>query len=90
MKPLATNLSRETRFAKSLYEDLPKAALCALTDLIQQHKISVGGGDVRYNNGGWYVTHSLRRLSGLRCGQVEHASFGWVLEWRVFVLLWDG
>ena len=58
MKPLATNLARETRFAKSLYEDLPKAALYALTDLIQQHKISEVGGHVRYINGGWYVTHS--------------------------------
>ena len=32
------SLQRETRFAKSLYEDLPKAALCALTDPLRRRR----------------------------------------------------
>jgi hypothetical protein len=37
--------------------------------LIQRHEISVTSGDVRYLNGGWYVTHSglLRLAERRRC-----------------------
>ena len=52
------NLTRETKFAKSLYGNLPKSALHALKQLIQAHQIFVANGDVKYLNGGWYVTHS--------------------------------
>jgi hypothetical protein len=58
------NLTRETKFAKSLYGNLPKSALHALKGLIQAHHIFVATGDVKYLNGGWYVTHSgLLRLA---------------------------
>jgi hypothetical protein len=69
MKPTGINFARETRFAKSLCGNLPKSALRALKELIQQHKISVMTGDVRYLNGGWYVTHSglLRVATRRRC-----------------------
>ena len=69
MKPTGTNFAREAKFAKSLCGDLPKPALRALNDLIQEHKISVLGGDVRYLNGVWYVTHSglLRVAARRRC-----------------------
>ena len=64
MKSDRYNLARETRFAKSLYGDLPKAVLGALKELIQRHEISLTSGDVKYLNGGWYVTHSgLLRLA---------------------------
>ncbi len=73
MKRELDNFARETRFAKSLCGDLPKSALRVLKDLIQQHKISVMSGDVRYLFGGWYVTHSgllkvatRRRCCGIR------------------------
>ncbi len=58
MKSTVINFSRETRFAKSLWGDVSKSALRVLKELIQQHKISVVRGDVRYLNGGWYITHS--------------------------------
>jgi len=69
MKPAGTNFAREMMFAKSLCRDLPKSALRALKDLIQQHKISVMSGDVRYLNDSWYVTHSglLRVATRRRC-----------------------
>src|ERR1017187_2309436 len=61
------NLARETNFAKSLYGDLSKPALYALKEIIQRHQISVTKGDVKYLNGGWYVTHSgLLRLAERR------------------------
>src|SRR5689334_11836176 len=67
------NLARETKFAKSLYGDLPKTALCALSELIQRHQISVTSGDVKYLDGGWYVTHSglLRLAERLRCAGIH-------------------
>ena len=69
MKSTQGNFARETRFAKSLYGDLPKTAVRALKELILQHKVSVVNGDVRYLSGGWYVTHSglLRIASRRRC-----------------------
>ena len=39
-------------------ETCPKPVLRALRELIQTHEISVTSGDVKYLNGGWYVTHS--------------------------------
>jgi hypothetical protein len=53
MKPSETNLARETRFAKSLYGDLPKPILHALKELIQRHQILLTNGDVKYLDGGW-------------------------------------
>ena len=61
------NLARETNFAKSLYGNFPKSALHALKELIQSHQISVAHGDLKYFDGGWYVTHSgLLRLAERR------------------------
>ena len=42
----------------STREFLPKAVLRALKELIRRHEISLTSGDVKYLNGGWYVTHS--------------------------------
>jgi hypothetical protein len=95
MKPPETNLAREMRFAKSLYRDLPKSVLRALKDLIQRHQISVLNGDVKYFDGGWYVTHSgLVRLAEHRhcagihsCPVLESsnpATSRWVFSATVF------
>ena len=46
MKTHPHNFARETRFAKSLYGDLPKPLLRALRELIQRHDILVTSGDV--------------------------------------------
>ena len=67
------NFARETRFAKSLYGDLSKSVLLALSGLIQGHQIFVTNGDVKYLDGGWYVTHSgLLRLADRRRRGVIH------------------
>src|SRR5450432_3517246 len=67
MKSDRYNLAREMRFAKSLYGDLSQSALRAFRELIQRHQISVTSGDVKYLDGGWYVTHSgLLRLAERR------------------------
>jgi hypothetical protein len=67
MEPPKPNLTRETKFAKSLYGNLPKSALHTLKRLIQAHHIFVANGDIKYLNGGWYVTHSgLLRLAERR------------------------
>jgi hypothetical protein len=61
------NLARETKFAKSLYGDLPKPALHALKELVRRHQVFVTNGDLKYLDGGWYVTHSgLLRLAERR------------------------
>jgi hypothetical protein len=95
MKASETNLARETRFAKSLYRDLSKPILRALRELIQRHQISVTNGDVRYLDGGWYVTHSglLRLADRRRCAGIhsrpvlessDPATSRWVFRAEVF------
>jgi hypothetical protein len=95
MKPTGINFAREARFAKSLCGDLPKSALRALKELIEQHKVSVINGDVRYLNGGWYVTHSgllrvatRRRCSGIRVQPVgefcDKSVDRWIFKATVF------
>ena len=77
MKIHRHNFARETRFAKSLYGDLPKSILRVLRESIQRHQISITNGDVKYLDGGWYVTHSgllrlaeRRRCAGIHCRAV--------------------
>ena len=81
MEPSKVNLARETNFAKSLYGDLSKAVLYALKEIIQRHQISVANGDVKYLDGGWYVTHSgllrlaeRRHCAGIHCRPVLESS----------------
>jgi hypothetical protein len=95
MKVSANNLAQESRFAKSLYGDLPKSILRILRQLIQRHEISITSGDVKYLNGGWYVTHSgLLRLAERRhCAGIhsrpvlassDPATSRWVFRAAVF------
>jgi hypothetical protein len=95
MKIHRYNFARETRFAKSLYGDLSKPVLRALRELIQRHQISVTNGDVRYLDGGWYVTHSgllrlaeRRHCAGIHCHPVLESSAPatsrWVFRAAVF------
>ena len=95
MKSDRYNLAREMRFAKSLYGDLSKSALRAFRELIQRHQISVTNGDVKYLDGGWYVTHSgllrlaeRRRCAGIHCRPVLESSdprtSRWVFRAAVF------
>jgi hypothetical protein len=69
MRPLLVTFARELRFAKSLYRDLSRPARYALRELVDRHRISVIGGDLRYLNSGWYVTHSglLKLAERRRC-----------------------
>src|SRR3984893_6213533 len=95
MKSTKDNFARESRFAKSLYGDLPKSVLRALRELIQRHQISVTNGDVKYLDGGWYVTHSgllrlaeRRRCAGIHCRPVlescDPTCSRWVFRAAVF------
>src|SRR6266571_2100468 len=63
------NLAQETRFAKSLCGNLPKASVRVLKELLRRTTLSVMGGDVIFLDGGWYVTHSglLRLANRRRC-----------------------
>jgi hypothetical protein len=88
MKSDRYNLAREMRFAKSLYGDLSKSALRAFRELIQRHQISVTNGDVKYLDGGWYVTHSgllrlaeRRRCAGIHCRPVLESSDPRISRW---------
>ena len=95
MRSIQDNFARESRFAKSLYEHLSKSALRALRELIERHQVSVTKGDVKYLDGGWYVTHSglLRlaerlRCAGMHCRPVlessDPARSRWVFRAEVF------
>jgi hypothetical protein len=95
MKVSAINLAQESRFAKSLYGDLPKSALRSLRELIERHELSVTRGDVKYLDRGWYVTHSgllrlaeQRRCAGIHCRPVLESSdpttSRWVFRAAVF------
>jgi hypothetical protein len=95
MKSTKDNFARESRFAKSLYRDLSKIVLRALKELIQRHQILVTNGDVKYLDGGWYVTHSgllriaeRRHCAGIDCrpvlGSSDPTTFRWVFRATVF------
>jgi hypothetical protein len=95
MKVSGINLAQESRFAKSLYGDLPKSVLRTLRELIKRHEVSVTTGDVKYLNGGWYVTYSglirlaeRRRCAGIHSRPVlassDSASSRWVFRAAVF------
>ena len=58
MKSNEHNFARDAKVAKLLCGDLSEAALESLGDLIRRYKISLVDGDLKYLNGGWYVTHS--------------------------------
>ena len=88
MEPSKINLARETKFAKSLYGNLPKSALHALKELIQKHHILVTNGDVRYLDGSWYVTHSgllglaeRRHCAGIHSRPVRESSDPTTSRW---------
>ena len=88
MKSTQDNFARELRFAKSLYGDLSKPIFRALRELIQRHQVSVTSGDVKYLDGGWYVTHSglLRlaersRCAGIHCRPVLQSSDPTTCRW---------
>jgi hypothetical protein len=73
MKSTQGNFARELRFAKLLYGDLSKPVLRSLIELIERHQVSVLNGDVKYLDGGWYVTHSglLRLAERRRCAGIH-------------------
>ena len=95
MKFTPDNFARESRFAKSLYGTLSAATLQALEGLFRRHGISVVNGDVRYLDGGWYVSHSgllalaeRRRCAGIHVQPVskscDPSNSRWVFKATVF------
>jgi hypothetical protein len=73
MKPTGANLAQETKFAKLLCGDLSESTLHALKELLRRHKVSVINGDVKYLEGGWYITHSglVRLARSSRCAGIH-------------------
>src|SRR5438105_5094640 len=95
MKSRKYNFTREIRFAKSLSIDLSKSAVHALRELLQRCEVSVISGEIKYIDGGWYITHSglLRLAERRKCAGIhsrlvlsssDPASSHWVFRARVF------
>jgi hypothetical protein len=95
MKSTAKSLSRDVRFAKSLFGNLSPSVLRQLKEVLQKHELSVTNGDVVYLYNRWYVTHSgLIRLSTRRnCAGIhslpilkscDPATSRWVFRAMVF------
>ena len=89
------NFAREAKMAKLLYGDLSDSAILLLKGLLRRHSISVIHGDVKYLEGGWYVSHSgllnlaqRRRCAGIDVGPVlqscDPSSSRWVFKATVF------
>ena len=89
------NLTQETKLAKSLYGNLPNLHSMHSSELIQAHQIFLANGDVKYLNGGWYVTHSgllqlakRRNCAGIHSRPVlessNPAASRWVFRAAVF------
>jgi hypothetical protein len=55
--------------ARTMWGDLPKAAIASLRTLSEEHALSVANGDILLLDGRWYVTHSglLRMALRNRC-----------------------
>ena len=67
------NLSRELRFAKSLYRDLLPGAWKSVRRLLEETQLSIEMGEVVYVNGAWYVRHAglLRLAKQHRCAGIH-------------------
>ena len=66
-------LAREMKFAKSLCGDSSESAVHALEELLRRHSLSVMNGDVKFLEGGWYVSHSglVRLARRSRCAGIH-------------------
>jgi hypothetical protein len=95
MKPVKPNFSREISFAKSLYRDLPKPALCSLKQLLLKTGLSVISGEVIRIDKTWYVNHAgllglaqRRHCFGIRSQPVSKTcdpiNSRWVFKATVF------
>ena len=95
MTSTKTNFAREARVAKLLYGDLSASVVHALKELLRRHSISVMHGDVKFLEGGWYVSHSgllnlaqRRRCAGIHVRPVLQSSdpsrSRWVFKATVF------
>ena len=75
------NLTREVRFAKSLYGHLPRPALEILTELLARSQLSISKREVIRIGEAWYITHSgllrlahRRRCFGIRTEHIIESS----------------
>src|SRR4051812_16742091 len=95
MKLIRANFSREIRFAKSLYRDLPRNAFRSLQELVERTGLSVVSGEIVFIEGAWYVKHSglLRLADRHRCLGIhsqpiqkssDAATSRWVFKATVF------
>src|ERR1700692_2157964 len=86
---------KNLRLVKQLYPDLGCSALNSLRELTTQLRLSVSQGEIRWIEGGWYVTHAgllrlafRRKCSGIRTAlQDQHcdpAAGRWVFRATVY------
>jgi hypothetical protein len=62
-----------TKLALDTWGELSKVALRNLRELTQRYALSVSAGDLKFLDGGWYVTHSglLRIAQRRRCSAMK-------------------
>jgi hypothetical protein len=81
VKQRSSKLTREVRFAKSLYGHLSRPALETLKELLAATRLSIAKRDIIRIGEAWYVTHSgllrlahWRRCFGIRTEQIIESS----------------
>jgi len=69
MKNRATIARTNVRIARTIWGNIPKAAISSLRTLSQEHALLVALGDLQLLDGRWYITHSglLRMALRNRC-----------------------
>jgi hypothetical protein len=93
--PKRTAVQTSIRMARRIWSNLSRQALVRLTELANQHKFSVGAGDLIYLDNGWYVTHTgllglarRSRCAGIHVRPVSNfcdpSSHRWAFEATVY------
>ena len=54
----AKRTDASVRMARRIWTNLSREALTRLTEITEQHKLSISAGDLTYLENGWYVTHT--------------------------------
>ncbi len=57
LKKTTSVFRSNARYARAIWGELPKMAMCSLKELTHRYGLSVSAGDLQLLNGKWYVTH---------------------------------
>jgi hypothetical protein len=86
---------KSVRIARKIWNNLSRHALARLSEIADEHKLSVGTGDLIYLDNGWYVTHTgllgvarRKRCAGIHVRPVpdfcDPSSHRWAFEATVY------